>query len=337
MSTEYDIILGDLREGSFQESFNPETIYLSGMQPTGWMIRGRKGIEAFYNLANRIHQIKKIEDNYTLQNVETALKDLILRNKNRKNYKQNNIIDEARKALPTDKTETFEIVRNVFGITLSKNYRKLEPFIFQKGKNAYRDFFRDLSFKDPNSEKAISEYVVRLHVKSVTKERAIEIADQTFKTLEYLFAFILGRKNTGSEVRILRQTDQNSLSYLMKSEAGELTTGSIRVKPVFIQVDLNSKFFQDASIRTLFSLVPFRDLKNPIEKRLHNAITWVGKGLLSDSSIESIISYCSALESLLIRDSRAVIVPSVVASLSEYCAFLLGKDLTARKKILSTV
>jgi len=40
---------------------------------------------------------------------------------------------------------------------------------------------------------------------------------------------------------------------------------------------------------------------------------------------------------LLIRGSNTVIAPSVVASLSEYCAFFLGKDLASRKRILSAV
>jgi hypothetical protein len=182
----------------------------------------------------------------------------------------------------------------------------------------------------------MSPFAVRLQIKSVTRERAVEIADNTFENLEYLFAFILGGKDSGHEVRILRQTKENMLFYIMKSGDGQISIGRSRENLVHNQIDLNDHFFKKKNIQRLFSLV-VPNQQNSIESRLNKAISWIGKGVISNSSIESIISYCSALESILIRDSKTIISPSIVASLSEYCAFLLGAASDSRKDIIGIV
>lgn len=339
MATDFEIIQGHLKEGSFADCLKQgNTICLSGLQqPSVWMIHGKEGIIAYFNLVDRIHNKTKIKSNYTFQHVENVLNTIILNSIGKENVTQDAIIKEAKNQLTTEPLKTFDIMRNISGIKLPKGYRKIGPFTFQKGVNAYRQFLHknplDLSFF---KKEDVAEYVVRFQVKSVTRERALQIADDTFTTLEYLFAFILGRKDCGHEVRILRQTKENLLFHMIKSEDGQISTGGSRHNLVHNQIDLNDKFFKNAKVRKLFSLVPTQNL-NPIENRLNKAISWIGKGLLSGSSIESIICYCSALESILIRDSKTIISPSIVASLTEYCAFFLGKNQSLRKELILRV
>lgn len=339
MTTEFEIIKSHFKKGSFADCFRQrDTRCLSGLQKNVWMIQGAKGLSAYYDLTQRIHKSKNIQNNYTIKHVEKILDSLILDSIGKPNVTQNNILRDAKKQLHAKKLELFDISRNIFGISLSKNYRKIGPFIFQKGENAYQHYSRGnpRKFHDINIKEYISPYVIRFQVQSVTRERALEIADDAFIALEYLFAFILGRKDSGREVRILRQTKENRLFHIIKSGDGQISTGVSRPNPVANQIDLNDGFFKNQKVKRLFSLVSASGLTK-IESRLNKAITWVGKGLLSDSSIESIISYCSALESMLIRDSNTIISPSIVASLSEYCAFLLGKTPSSRKEIISIV
>ena len=337
MKTNFEIIKSHLKEGSFADCFGQRnTRCLSGLQKNVWTIQGAKGLSAYYDLTQRIHKSKKIQSNYTIKHVEKVLDSLILDSIGKPNVTQNDILKDTKKQLHTEKLELFDISRNIFGIALSKNYRKIGPFIFQKGENAYQHYFRGNPWKFHDIKQNISPYVIRYQVESVTRDRALEIADDTFTILEYLFAFILGNKDCGHEVRILRQTKENRLFHILKSGDGQISTGGSRQNLVHNQIDLNDAFFKNNKVKKLFSLVPTSGL-TPIENRLNKAITWIGKGLLSDSSIESIISYCSALESLLIRDSKTIISPSIVASLSEYCAFLLGKTPSSRKEIISMV
>lgn len=329
--------MNHVKEGSLADCLGkPNTRCLTGLQKNVSMIQGAKGLSAYYDLTQRIFKTQKIRNNYTIKHVEKVLDSLILEAIQQKNVSQNEILNKAKKRLPANKLESFDISRNIFGITLSKNYREIGPFIFQKGKNAFKHYFRGHPWKFGDIKQDISPFVVRYHIQSVTKERAVEIADDTFTTLEYLFAFILGNKDSGQEVRILRQTKENMLFYIMKSGEGQISTGHSRQNLVHNQIDLNDSFFKNKQIKRLFSLVPTKDL-NSIESRINKTITWIGKGLLSGSNIESIISYCSALESLLIRDSKTIISPSIVASLSEYCAFLLGKSSASRKEIIGIV
>ena len=314
----------------------PNTRCLTGLQKNVWMIQGSEGLFAYYDLTQRIYKTPQIQNNYTVKHVEKVLDTLILEAIQHKTVSEKNIVSKAKQHLPAKKLETFDISRNIFGINLSKNYRKIGPFIFQKGKNTYSHYFRGHPWKFGDIKKYMSPFAVRLQIQSVTKERAVEIADNTFENLEYLFAFILGGKDSGHEVRILRQTKENMLFYIIKSGDGQISTGHSRENLVHNQIDLNDPFFKDKNIQRLFSLaVP--NQQSSIESRLNKAISWIGKGILSNSSIESIISYCSALESILIRDSKTIISPSIVASLSEYCAFLLDKSSDSRKDIIGIV
>lgn len=336
--TEFEIIMSQVKKGVLADCLGkPNTRCLTGLQKNVWMIQGAEGLSAYYDLTKQIYKPQQIRNNYTIKHVEKVLDVLILETIQQKNkVSQQEILNKARNQLPAKKLESFDISRNIFGITLLKNYREIGPFVFQKSKNAYSHYFRRNTWKFGDLKQYMSPFVVRYRVQSVTKERAVEIADDTFENLEYLFAFIFGSKDSGHEVRILRQTKENMLFYIMKSGRGEISTGHSRKNLVHNQIDLNDPYFKKKQIKRLFSLVP-TNLLNSIEGRLNKAISWIGKGLLSSSSIESIISYCSALESILIRDSKTIISPSIVASLSEYCAFLLGKSYDSRKDIIEIV
>lgn len=337
MIKEFEIIMSHVKEGGLTDCLGkPNTRCLSGLQKNVWMIQGSAGLSAYYDLTQRIYKSKQIQTNYTVKHVEKVLDTLILEAIQQKTVSEKNIVSKAKQQLPAKKIENFDITRNIFGINLSKNYRKIGPFVFQKGKNAYSHYFRGNPRKFDDIKEYMSPFVVRIQIQSVTKERAVEIADNTFENLEYLFAFILGGKDSGHEVRILRQTKENLLFYIMKSGDGQISTGRSRKNLAHDQIDLNDNFFKNKQIQKLFSLVAPSSL-NSIESRLKKAISWIGKGLLSNSAIESVISYCSALESILIRDSKTIISPSIVSSLSEYCAFLLGNSHDSRKDIIGIV
>ncbi|MBC2715393.1 MAG: hypothetical protein HF978_08800 [Desulfobacteraceae bacterium] len=342
MTTKFEIIKNHIKKGSFADCFGkPNIRFLStaDLKKDVWMIQGAKGILAYHDLTKQIYnKFEQIKNNYTIRDVEKVLDSLIHDSLGQEKVSENEIVNKAKRQLSPKGIESFDILRNIYGIVLSKKYRKIGPFTFQKGENAYKHYFRgERPWKGYDIKKNISSYVVRCHVKSATQDRALEIADETFTTLEYLFAFILGNKHTGYEVRILRQTKENRLFHLSKSESGNILGGNSRENSVHNEIDLNDPFFKKKKIRKLFSIVPARGLTQ-IESRLNKAVIWIGKGLASYSSIESIISYCSALEALLLRDPNApIFTPSNVASLSECCAFFLGKKYSSRKEIAKKV
>ena len=187
MTTEFEIIMSHVKEGGVADCLGqPNTRCLTGLQKNVWMIQGPEGLSAYYDLTKRIYKPQKIQNNYTIKHVEKVLDTLILEAIQQNTVSQKNIVSKARQQLPAKKLETFDISRNIFGITLSKNYRKIDPFIFQKDKNAYDHYFRGNPWKFGDIKKHMSPFVVRFQIQSVTKERAVEIADNTFENLEYL-------------------------------------------------------------------------------------------------------------------------------------------------------
>ncbi len=333
MTNQYEIIRSGIRQGTIAECFQlPNVRCLTGVQPDVWLIQGRKSVLAFMNLAKCIYSNKKINDNYTIGQVQKVLDGLILESIKDPGMTQETIIEKAKKQLPTSGAQSFDIMRNIFGIRVSR-YRELQPFIFQKRNNVFRRYFSGKGWNTFKGE--ISDYVVRCRVTSVSNERAVEMADNAFVALEYLFAFFLGRKDSGYEVRIIHPTKENSIFHLAKSDDGQLSMGVARSNLVHRNIDLDDKFFRKDKIRQLFSVIVTPH--GSIENRLKKAITWIGKGLFAEASTDSIIFYSSALEALLIRDKNAVISPSILSSLAEYCAFLLGRTKIERQDIASKV
>lgn len=333
MAGEFEIIRRSIRRGTIADCLQlPNTRCLSSSLPDIWLIEGAETLSAYLKLTKNIHSDKRINNGYTIQQVQKILDVVILENKENTSITEESLIKQAKNKLPTSNEQGFDFMRNIYGITV-KRHRQLGPFIFQKRNNALGKYY--LGKRWVKHKKFVADYVLRYKVTSVSRERALEMADRIFASLEYLFAFLLGRKDSGYEIRIIRPTKENKLFYLCKSDNEEWSMGHARTNMVFRNLDLDDKYFRKDKVRLFFSIIA--SPKGPIENRLNKAINWIGKGLFADSSIDSIIFFSSALEAMLIRDPKAIISPSIVSSLAEYCAFLLGKNKRSRQEIASIV
>lgn len=74
--------------------------------------------------------------------------------------------------------------------------------------------------------------------------------------------------------------------------------------------------------------------KNEIEKRISNAVNWVGMAIAEKNNSVAFTQAIYAIESLLQYEIKGeVINKSIVATISESIAFLLGKNLEDRKRV----
>jgi len=303
-----------------------------------WFVKGHDGIIAYYRLADYIHNDKSVFSSFTFQEVcrELSQDIIIMASNNSSNIKT--LLNNVKKRLKSKKVQNYYVYRNIWGITLSKSYRKLDCFVFQKRKNALRTITKGQRKNCILEDLDKSEYVVRCTVKSATSARALELADQHFENLEYFFAFLIGTKNSGYEIRVNRQTKGINVSYITKSDDGRVSFGAGWKNITYQQIDLNNDFFYKNQIKRIFTFIVLNPKESSsIDFRIQRAILWIGKGLLSNSSVISIINYTTSLESLLIINKKLVVSPSIIASLSEMCAFLLGRNTPKRIEIANLV
>ena len=336
--SDYEIILNKILIGDLNDVFTkPNVRCISGFNSPAIMIEGLDGIYALNRICKKIFDVKNINRGHTYEEVRRLVESDLLDNINNSNSTtQEKFINNIKNRLKTNKLEKFYIQKNIYGINF-KNHKKIGPFSFYKGRNTKRRFGVNNQILLLNNHlNLISENVVSIEVDSSSNNRAVEIADEYFIALEYLFAFLHGRNNKQYEVRIIRQTANNLLNYITKSESGNISMGVGHTNLTMQDLDIDDDFFKTKNIKKLFEIIGCEP-SNKIERRIRNAIIWIGKGQFADSSIEAIINNCSGLESLLIRDAATVLSPSIMASLSELCAFLLASEINKRKEIVKLV
>ena len=333
--TDYETIQKYLVLGDFIEAFRDRDTYsIGGLSSPTLLIKGAEGIRALHQLAKKIHKEKEIGSNYTNKQVLQELERQILHFFEGEKVSESKLIQKIKTELTSKAKEEYEIVRKIFGVKFSR-YKIIGPFGFYKGGNTSRRMSIPTD-KLKLLKVDLSGNVVSIKVKSITTQRAVELADEVFVALEYLFAFLHGRKKGYFEVRVIRPSAHNFLHYIAKTKNRNISIGMGHTALAMDEINLDEDFFNENDVRRLFEIIG-NGPKNKIEKRIYNAVTWIGKGQLADSSMEAILNYCSALESLLIREEKSIINPSIIASLSEYCAFLLVNSKEHRLEMVKKI
>lgn len=329
--SDYEILCKHIELADIHGWFGEPGVHnFSGMQNPAHVIKGDVGIRAYLAIAKKIHSDRKIRGGYTFPQVQKVLDQVLASSLAGKKVSESDVLTQAKKLLPVDsQNDSYKVYRNVYGLKLSR-FRSFGRYRFHRGSAVKKHFSKIRSLTvDLDS---MSDYVVVVSVDSVTAERALEIADEHFESLEILFAFLVGEKDSGYDIRILKPSKRNLVFHALKSESGRVGFGSSIKKAAHWTLDIDDEFFRAKYVKRMFALVG-NEPASTMDRKIRNAILWIGKGLESKAPIDSLMSYCSAMEALLVRQKGVVISPSIIASLSEYAAFLLGKGVDDRKEI----
>ena len=310
---------------------NQDTLTIYYQSDSPFIIDGKEGFSAFNYLAEKIFEKDDIQLNYTLDDVKKTLFKIIVDDIDNSIMADDKAKLLCKNKLKTSSQEKFTFYFPIFGIKLIRSCQ-FSSFSFSLRHRVYK------SFENSELRRRIkdidSDYFIGLDIISATENRAYQLVDQRLEIVEHLFAFLIGRKFSGYEVRILRAPHSNIYSRFCKSNIHE-SYGWRNENHTDKILDLSDSFFKKNIIKSCFKIIG-QSKPSIMETRIKNAIIWIGQGLKSLNSSQSILYYTIAMESLLMRNS-GFISPSIVAQLSEQCVFLLGKKYEDRTKIESYV
>lgn len=95
---------------------------------------------------------------------------------------------------------------------------------------------------------------------------------------------------------------------------------------------IDNEWFNDETKghKRLWNLLDFELSRNELEERIMKSIEWVGKAYGEEDESVALLEISFAFEALLKNDEKAIINPSIVASLSESYAFINGENADER-------
>lgn len=95
---------------------------------------------------------------------------------------------------------------------------------------------------------------------------------------------------------------------------------------------IDNEWFNDEAKghKRLWNLLDFESSRNELEERIMKSIEWVGKAYGEEDEGVALLEISFAFETLLKNDEKAIINPSIVASLSESYAFINGDNVDER-------
>ncbi len=171
--------------------------------------------------------------------------------------------------------------------------------------------------------------IICYKVKTRDYDKAQEIALENFKIFENVLSFFISNPEFNNKIRI---SDSNILQpkvTIVISEKARMTT--VETSQYGIPSVLSFQLFENDNFQHLINLVTKKN-KSGMELRISTAIDWASNGLREENKSKALIYFVFAIESLLKKDEKGIIKPSIVSQLSDTVGFILGNTYESRVK-----
>ena len=155
---------------------------------------------------------------------------------------------------------------------------------------------------------------------------AFELADALFYRFELIFRFLIGSRTDWVEVGIVNHKGAQLRDRFLFSEdgrpVGHGSSWNGAMQP-FIFGDPRFPIPTPPLIR-LFELITRPN--NEFEKHIIRCAEWTGQAIGEPNEAAALVKAAIALEVLFSANEKGLITPSIMAQISESCAFLLGNE-----------
>ncbi|WP_155947266.1 HEPN domain-containing protein [Pseudacidovorax intermedius] len=235
--------------------------------------------------------------------------------------------------LKASPTLDIDVIHEIKGIVLKnrKDILQLGPFKILSFED-HQDYLKEigiLSQYRSSTTPPSPHYLISVRTQARDPNRAYEIAKEYFEGFERLLAFLSGQPADRIEVGITNYrvpTWSNFFAVSGKS-IGSSSGWNVITDPVPIDDD----FFRGPGIQGFWNLIV--DTGTELERRLLLAANWIGQSYADRSAPSSFLKSAIALETLFTPNENSIITPSILSSLSESTAMVLGDTAEQRPDI----
>lgn len=278
---------------------------------------------------------KDIYSTLTLKTFEKSLINLIrvLRTEKRKTKKEDlqSLISDFKKK----KIIESEVFYELCGCKISKDFIQLGDFTIYNYAKSSHLIEKKYSYLINNNfyfEKRKTDVFLSVKVKARENSKATEIADEIVKSFENVFNYSLADFKHQSSVGVFNYHKWNNINRIICNKSNSGFNGT---SEIVLPVEIDHDFFMDKKQGNdkIWNLIT-KSNKSEIEKRLLQAIEWIGKGVYDKDNSKSLVQFVFAIEGMLQFNEKGLITPSIVSQISDWLAFIIKDDLTERKEIV---
>lgn len=153
-------------------------------------------------------------------------------------------------------------------------------------------------------------------------------------SFENVFSYVLGDLSNDKRIGIFNFRGFSTMGKIISSNSGIGFNGK---SDVILGLNLDHNYLSYFNNKELgndevWFLITKKD-KSEIEKRLLNAIEWVGKAINDRDNSKSLIQFVFAIEGMLQYDEKIFINQSIVSQLADSLAFIITDEKEERKKM----
>ncbi len=306
------------------------------------VINGRKKVIEFDNKINKLWENDSVlYNNFTKKDFEQRLVRFIrLKIDDSSKF---NIEDFENIRKINEPIIEREIFKEIKGVKISSNapitIKGFSFYSWPNHKNFIQTKYPEAFIKNGYYFSPVPKSLVLVSttILSANFERACELADIRFKKLENFLKYLLTEESFGNE--LCNEQDIGIFNYRENSllSSIEVTKDSInsigKVVGTYNELELTKDLlFKKEHSEKIWNLFESSNPNN-LEKRLINAIEWVGKAKNEIDSEKALIQFLFAIEALVNFNEQKIVSPSVSYGMCETISILLGEDKTERLEI----
>lgn len=230
-----------------------------------------------------------------------------------------------------------EIFYPFYGAQMNSDLLKFGDFTIydkQKCKELLNEKSFTINDKDLYFELIKSDLLISIKIKARESDKAFEIADKYCMSFENVFSYVLGDLSNDKRIGIFNFRGFSTMGKIISSNLGIGFNGK---SDVILGLNLDHNYLSYFNNKELgndevWFLITKKD-KSEIEKRLLNAIEWVGKAINDRDNSKSLIQFVFAIEGMLQYDEKIFINQSIVSQLADSLAFIITDEKEERKKM----
>ncbi|MFW2504583.1 hypothetical protein [Clostridium diolis] len=263
------------------------------------------------------------------------------------------IVNSFRNDIPVDKEldnlinqllgiekQEWLIFMEIYGVNMETEkpleFGQFTIYNWEKHRNIVVDKFKSAE-PDPNAiNKWIKEdtkYLISVAVTSRDSSRAKSLADEKFRQVENIFAYMHGGISHHFNIGIVHYDGDFSNRSISVSSSNMTSASTQKSGSHKIHLDKNIHFFDHVNGNHKIWEIARKINKSDIEKRLLIAVEWIGKGVNDLDDAKAFVQFIFAIEGLLKQNEGGIINASISSQISEFAAFLIGYTLEERIKI----
>ena len=277
---------------------------------------------------------KEISETWPLKKFETEFVNLIRQLKNEKRPCESKDVELLFEKFTKSDVQESEILYELYGATMNLPKLILGDFTiydFDLSITELTERFPYLVHHDLYFSDRKSKYLLGIKVKARDNDKAVEIANKLCEIFENVFSYMIADLKHERTVGVFNFRGWRTTKIVVCNNDSMGFQGK---NSIFLPVNIDDPFFTDTSQGNdkVWFLIT-KPQKTEIEKRLLNAIEWIGKAIYDIDLSKSLVQFVFAIEGMLQQNEKAVITPSIVSQLSDWLAFIINDNLEQRKKI----